>query len=259
MKPAQITWMARRVRRALGIRRAFARVVHRWRAWSRFWQARDEYNLAARPEQRALLENLYPCVYDATDTTEIEPVYYFQDCWAFERIVADRPPTHVDVGSHHKYVALLSKVVPVTMVDIRPLSVHMDSLAFMEGSILKLPFHDGSVTSLSSLCVVEHIGLGRYGDAIDPDGSRKAILELKRVLAPGASLYVSVPVDNRSYVEFNAHRVFAESEFRGMVDDLELLDRRYIVGNQFLAERAGQPAVACFHLRRSIPDRGEDR
>ncbi len=209
----------------------------------------------AKPEERASLENLYPCVYDATGTTAIEPIYYFQDCWAFEKILVDRPAAHIDVGSHHKYVALLSKVVPVTMVDIRPLSVHMDSLAFMEGSILKLPLHDCSVPSLSSLCVVEHIGLGRYGDTIDPDGSRKALRELKRVLAPGANLYVSVPVDNRSYVEFNAHRVFAESEFLEMVDDLELIDRRYIVGNQFLAERGGRRAVACFHLRRSDPTR----
>jgi hypothetical protein len=30
--------------------------------------------------------------------------------------------------------------------------------------------------------VVEHIGLGRYGDPIDPDGDLKAISELKRVV-----------------------------------------------------------------------------
>ncbi len=31
--------------------------------------------------------------------------------------------------------------------------------------------------------VVEHVGLGRYGDPLDPDGDLKAIAELKRVTA----------------------------------------------------------------------------
>jgi Caenorhabditis protein of unknown function, DUF268 len=32
--------------------------------------------------------------------------------------------------------------------------------------------------------VIEHIGLGRYGDPLDPDGELRAIGELVRVLAP---------------------------------------------------------------------------
>jgi hypothetical protein len=53
----------------------------------------------------------------------------------------------------------------------------LENLFFKEGSILALPFESGSIKSLSSLCVVEHIGLGRYGDEIDPFGSESAIKE----------------------------------------------------------------------------------
>jgi hypothetical protein len=33
--------------------------------------------------------------------------------------------------------------------------------------------------------VVEHVGLGRYGDALDPKGDARACAELARVLAQG--------------------------------------------------------------------------
>jgi SAM-dependent methyltransferase len=62
--------------------------------------------------------------------------------------------------------------------------------------------------SVSSLHVIEHIGLGRYGDALNPEGSRLAAGELARVLRPGGRLFLSVPV-GRQRVCFNAHRVFA--------------------------------------------------
>ena len=100
-----------------------------------------------------------PFVGEDEKITEIEPTYFYQDAWAFEKIVNARPESHVDVGSHHKFVALLSKVVPVTMINIRPLQLPLDSLNFQEGSILEMPSADGSLKSLSSLCVIEHISI----------------------------------------------------------------------------------------------------
>jgi SAM-dependent methyltransferase len=56
--------------------------------------------------------------------------------------------------------------------------------------------------------VVEHVGLGRYSDPIDSIGDLKAIAELKRILAPGGSLYFVVPV-GKPKMMFNAHRVYS--------------------------------------------------
>jgi hypothetical protein len=61
--------------------------------------------------------------------------------------------------------------------------------------------------------VIEHIGLGRYGEALDPDGDLKAIRELVRVLAAGGNLLVVVPV-GRPRIQFNAHRIYDYVEFR---------------------------------------------
>ena len=59
-------------------------------------------------------------------------------------------------------------------------------------------------------CEVEHFGLGRYGDPVDPFAAQKAMAALARVLRPGGSLYFAVPI-GRERVMFNAHRVFAPS------------------------------------------------
>ena len=214
-----------------------------------FWRSYRRYCQLAPSNARPQVEDFLPCLEDATAETPIEHSYYYQDAWAFERIYANKPERHVDVGSHHKLVSLLSKVVPTTMVDLRPLPVTLDSLRFLEGSILALPFEDGTVPSVSSLCVVEHIGLGRYGDPLDPEGSVKAFRELKRVVRPGGDLYLSVPIDDVDRIYFNAHRAFAEATLLELFAPFEVCERRYIYGKEF-GDRLGSGfGTGCYHLR----------
>ncbi|MDI6616423.1 MAG: hypothetical protein QME27_06890, partial [Syntrophaceae bacterium] len=123
---------------------AWWRVVRAWpediSSWIKFWRSYRAYGDLAGPHMKPRLDWLYPCLGDDTEETYIEPIYFYQDAWAFEQIMLQRPQDHVDVGSHHKFVALLSKAVPVTMVDIRPLSLPLESLQFRKGTILNLPF-----------------------------------------------------------------------------------------------------------------------
>mgnify|MGYP001801026846 FL=1 len=174
-------------------------------------------------------------------------VYFYQDTWAFEQIAKISPSHHIDVGSHHKFVAFLSKIFPVTMVDIRPLSLALASLQFKQGAILQLPFEDSSVESLSSLCVVEHIGLGRYGDELDALGSEKAVSELCRVLRPNGHLYISVPVNDVNKIFFNAHRAFEEKYFEQLLSSCEIIDRKYISGDNLLPEKPNGYSIALYH------------
>jgi len=217
-------------------------------AWQKFWHSYENYKQLAEKEQLEQKYRIYPCLGDDTVETIIEPTYFYQDTWAFEKIVNQRPLQHIDVASHHTFVALLSKVLPVTMVDIRPLSLPLDSLQFKQGSILELPFADESVESLSSLCVVEHIGLGRYGDPIDPKGTEKAIAELKRVIKPKGNLYISLPVDDENCTFFNAHRAFKEEYIQDMVQPLKIIEKRYIKGNKYLQQNPGGFAIGLYHL-----------
>ena len=155
----------------------------------------------------------YPCLCDRVGTTPVADLHYFyQDTWGASQIVASSPKTVVDIGSSGQLLAIVSQFIPVVSIDIRPLTVSVPNLTSRRGSILALPFRDESVEFLMSLCVIEHIGLGRYGDPLDPLGFDKACVELSRVIRPGGRLVVSVPV-GPPCIAFNAHQVFTREEF----------------------------------------------
>jgi SAM-dependent methyltransferase len=89
---------------------------------------------------------------------------------------------------------------------------------------------------LSSLCVIEHIGLGRYGDKLNPFGSEKAIKELKRVCSPGGLIYISLHVDSYNKIYFNAHRAFTRDYIMELFEGFEILDEKYIYGTRLWEE-----------------------
>jgi SAM-dependent methyltransferase len=218
-------------------------------AWLRYWKSYYQFQRLAVNEKNSSIKKFYPCLHEDTEETYIEPVYFYQDAWAFEKIFAQQPSQHIDVGSHHKFVALLSKVLPITMVDIRPLALPLNSIHFQQGSILDLPFDDASIESLSSLCVVEHIGLGRYGDKIDPCGSEKALTELKRVIAANGHLYLSIPIDDQNTIFFNAHRAFSEEYLMLLFKPFKLIEKKYIFGNQYLDDKLNGFGIGLYHLQ----------
>lgn len=150
--------------------------------------------------------------------------YFHQDLWAAREIFAARPREHLDVGSRlDGFVAHLLVFMPVTVLDIRPLRSQVPGLIFRQANATSLQaFPANSMESLSSLHAVEHFGLGRYGDRVDPDACFQAMRALARVLKPGGRLYFSVPIGVER-LEFNAHRVFDPMTIVEVFSDLELL------------------------------------
>lgn len=174
--------------------------------------------------------DIYARLFDKTATTGLDPVYFYQDTWCAKKIFKSRPERHYDIGSKAELVGTISQFVPTTMVDIRPLEVTLPELSFIKGDLLNLPLKNGEVASLSSICVIEHVGLGRYGDPLDPFGSEKAAKELVRVLARGGSLYISVPVDSDNKAYFNAHRTFTREYLLKIFSPLSLVEEKYVYG-----------------------------
>ena len=203
-----------------------------------FFSFIKDYNRLKRdtsnPNFQFYLTDFTPCLADKTSMTPLDPVYFYQDSWGASKIFDLKPAKHFDVGSSAKTIGIISQFVPTTMVDIRPIELPLPNLSFIQGSILDLPLENNSVESISSLCVIEHIGLGRYGDPIDSYGSEKAIKEIVRVTRQGGSILFSVPVDEFSRIYFNAHRAFTRAYILLLFKDCILKEEKYIYGKKMV-------------------------
>lgn len=209
-------------------------------------------NLKTNSQAKISLSTLYPYLSDKTTITHIEPTYFYQDTWAAGKIFNAKPKKHFDIASNVKSMAIIAQAIPITLVDIRPVELPVRNFTFIEGTILDLPFKDNSIESLSCLCVVEHIGLGRYGDQLDSFGTEKAVKELQRVVKKGGNLYISVPIDKENKVYFNAHRSFTPEYFLSLFPNMILKEERYIYGKELVKkyDREKGFGTGLFHLQK---------
>lgn len=162
-----------------------------------------------------------PCLNDKTAGTSFDRHYVYHTAWAARIIAETKPSLHIDVSSSLYFSAIVSAFCPVKFYDYRPADLHLSALESHAANLSKLPFRDGSIDSLSCMHVVEHVGLGRYGDMLDPDGDLRAIAELKRVLAPGGNFLFVVPI-GRPRIAFNAHRIYAYEQVKECFSDLKM-------------------------------------
>jgi len=182
-------------------------------------------------------KDLYPCLLDSTVNTPFDAHYFYQGAWLGRKLKQINANNHVDVASSVLTISVLSAFVNTTFVDYRPLKANLTGLKSISGDILNLPFDSGSQPSLSCLHVIEHIGLGRYGDPLNPMGTVDAALELQRVLAPGGDLYIALPI-GRERVCFNAHRIHSPSFVLRLFNSLQLVDFSFIGDDGVFYENA---------------------
>jgi hypothetical protein len=108
------------------------------------------------------IKYLYPLLLDRTAQIKLDPVYFYQDAWCAKKIFGNKPSHHYDIASSIKLVSIISQFCPVTFVDIRDIDLKLENLNVVIADARNLPFQKNSIDSLSSICVLEHIGLGRY-------------------------------------------------------------------------------------------------
>jgi SAM-dependent methyltransferase len=162
-----------------------------------------------------------PRMEDATTTTLFDRHYVYHVGWASRVLAETKPARHIDVGSSLYFASVASAFIAMEFYDYRPPELELDGLEVGSADLLALPFQEGSLESVSCLHVLEHVGLGRYGEPLSPDADLQAAEELTRVLAPGGSLLIAVPV-GRPRIAFNAHRIYGYDDLMRMFSSLEL-------------------------------------
>ena len=148
--------------------------------------------------------------------------YFHQDLLVASFIYKRAPLIHVDIGSRiDGFVAHVASFREIQVMDVRHLkdSGHQN-ISFIKADLMKTDStRDGITDSISCLHAIEHFGLGRYGDPVDPLGHIKGFNNIVRMLKREGILYVSFPIGRSSEVHFNAHRVFHPRDVFSWAED----------------------------------------
>ena len=178
---------------------------------------------SANVDMKLEFADLFPMIHDKTTSTPFDRHYIWHTAWAARKLKELNPKEHYDISSSLYFVSIASAFINIKFFDYRPADLNLSNLSTEHADLVKLSFEDSSIDSLSCMHVVEHIGLGRYGDPLNVKGDAKAIAELKRVVAPKGDLLFVVPI-GQSKIMFNAHRIYSYQNIIDYFDGFELVE-----------------------------------
>jgi len=153
----------------------------------------------------------HPMLNDSSEQAGISKGHYFQqDLLVASYIYKSNPETHIDIGSRIAgFVAHVASFRKIQIIDIRNLNeIGHENISFIK---LDLTKNDNSYLlsdSVSCLHAIEHFGLGRYGDTIDPIGHIKGFNNILKLIKKNGTLYISFPISKNNEIHFNSQRVF---------------------------------------------------
>lgn len=167
-----------------------------------------------------VVDSLYPVLDDATGDSGLASGHYFhQDLLVAQSIFSRAPDRHLDIGSSiYGFCSHVASFRRIEVLDIRttPVSAHAN-LKFVQGNLYDPDngLSGKTYDSVSCLHTLEHFGLGRYGDQINPEAHLLGFQKLVELVSPGGYLYLSFLIGIPSAVQFNAHRIFDPTEILG--------------------------------------------
>ena len=149
----------------------------------------------------------------AKEAGDSKSLYFLQDLSCSQYVLSKVPNRHIDIGSRlDGFIAQICASRPIEVMDIRPNETQIKNIRFTQADICKLkPELVGIYDLVTSLHALEHIGLGRYGDPIDPNGFKKGLENCRRLAKSQGEVLISLPIAStpKDTTEFNAQRVFS--------------------------------------------------
>lgn len=162
------------------------------------------------------VKSLYPILSDYDEQAgQMSGHYFHQDLLVAKFIHDANPRRHVDVGSRiDGFVGHVATFREIELIDIRPMhATPYPQIKFLQADMMQpAPALDCIADSVSSLHALEHFGLGRYGDPINPQGHVIGFRNVARLVEPGGKLYIGLPIGRATEVFFNGLRIMAPAE-----------------------------------------------
>ena len=191
--------------------------------------------------------NRFPCLNDNTGITKFDTHYIYHPAWATRIIKEINPKKHVDISSTLHFCSTLSAFIPTEFYDYRPAHLTLSNLKTSAADLTNLFFESNSIESLSCMHTIEHVGLGRYGDKLDPEGDFKAIAELQRVTKKKGHLLLVAPL-GQPCIQFNAHRIYSFELINDLFTGFALKNFSLITDEGLFIENADPQLVKQQHF-----------
>ena len=144
------------------------------------------------------------------------------------------------MGGRHSSTSWCFKLLTVEFGEIKSEHPQIETMVpkkfterFLNGEIEQFDFG----VSFSSL---EHDGLGRYGDVLNPIGDLQTMAKMLSVIKPGGFFFIGFPLREKDEIAFNAHRYYGVLRLPKIMAGWKYID--------IIDQPEGQPSGVVQHL-----------
>lgn len=141
----------------------------------------------------------------------------------------------IDIGSRiDGFVSNVATFSEIFIADVREINIPFNNITSIKLDFTKeIPHHLlSSFDVVTSLHALEHFGLGRYSDELDPNGVLKGLRNISKLLKNDGNICISIPY-GEDIVYFNERRTFKTSTIVNIADDLNLVTQKILFLNPF--------------------------
>jgi hypothetical protein len=200
----------------------FPKYIHHLYRWKKLGGQVDGYE--------PILNDFY-----GTEAGRVTGAYFYQDIVVASEILKQQPTQHVTIGSNFTgFVGHVATFMPVTFCDIRPITaIPHPNISFVQCDLGSQDFFNSDLVadSVSCLSCLHHVGSGRYGGQVNPNGPFEALANLQKIVRPGGFLYIGTNIGTRSRVVFNQSRSFTVDEILKHLPNFDLVRFDYYNSN----------------------------
>ncbi|OGF41635.1 hypothetical protein A2531_06365 [Candidatus Falkowbacteria bacterium RIFOXYD2_FULL_34_120] len=135
----------------------------------------------------------------------------------------------LDVGSTScdLFSNILPKKIEIHGINLNPQNPNNKNIKFKYGDIRQTDYENNYFDCITCISVLEHIGVGgRYNSGEDPEGDKKAMQEMRRILKPGGTLLLTIPYGAKDVLPIN--KLYNKERIKKLYEGYEILEQKFL-------------------------------